>query len=56
MSETRMDCPYCHADMDYFDHGTCRKKDCQKRCGCSFCPVSDSDFCKYHLEQLRTKK
>jgi hypothetical protein len=44
-----MKCPSCKAEMDYFDHGVC--PECKEYCGCSFCPVSDNDFCEEHRKE-----
>ena len=39
-------CPHCFKRMDYLDHGRCSH--CGKNCGCSFTPISSSDFCSFH--------
>jgi hypothetical protein len=39
-------CPNCFKRMDMMDHGKCSH--CKKGCGCSFNPVSSSDFCDFH--------
>ncbi len=41
-----MKCPYCNAAMASWDHGICPA--CNLRCGCSFSPTSDCDYCSIH--------
>lgn len=41
-----MNCPSCKKAMGWNSHGRCER--CGYKCGCSFDPVSASDYCTSH--------
>lgn len=47
------ECPHCHKDMGFLNHGVC--DECKKHCGCSWDPTSMNDYCSFHRPGSKEK-